>query len=66
MEIRKNARLNQTELAELMGLPTGKGKISEIENGKLPINEENIRLWVKKCSHKMSDFYILSNRNDPD
>jgi hypothetical protein len=40
-----------------MGLRTGKGKISEIEKGKLPLTEERIRLWINKCGKTMFDFY---------
>ncbi len=56
-KFRQEAHLTQGQLAKEMGYPKGKGKISEIEAGKLPITEENIRMWVLTCGKRMIDFY---------
>ncbi len=59
-KLREDTDLSQSELANLMGYPNGKGKISEIENGKLPIREEDIRCWVQSCKKTILAFYILA------
>ncbi len=64
MKLRLDAGLTVEGLAKAMGYPKGKGKISEIENGKLPIKEEKIRLWVNICGKRMFDFYWLANDYD--
>jgi transcriptional regulator with XRE-family HTH domain len=61
-KLREDANLTQPQLAKLMGLPSGKGKISEIENGSLPINEEKVRLWVHVCKKTMFDFYAAATQ----
>jgi transcriptional regulator with XRE-family HTH domain len=61
-KLRKDAHLSQTQLAKLMGYPSGKGKISEIESGSLPIREENVRLWVHVCKKTMFDFYATATQ----
>ncbi len=58
--LREDAGLTQPQLAILMGYPKGKGKISEIEAGKLPITEEKIRKWVEACNQTMPTFYVLA------
>ncbi len=64
-KLREDAGLTQPQLAKLMGLPSGKGKISEIESGSLPINEEKIRFWVHSCKKTMVDFYAAALQCEP-
>ena len=61
-KLRNDAGFTQAALAKQMGYPKGKGKISEIESGKLPIAEEKIRLWVSSCGKTMFDFYVELTR----
>ncbi len=63
-KLREDAGLTQPQLANLMGYPTGKGKISEIESGKLSIKEETLRLWVVSCGKTMFCFYDAAARED--
>ncbi len=61
-KLREDAGLTQPQLAILMGYPNGKGKISEIETGSLPITEEKIRLWIHICRKTMFDFYATATQ----
>lgn len=62
-KLREDAHLNQTDIAEAIGYKgDAKGNVSEIEQGKLPIDEQKVRLWVIKCGKTMFEFYVLATR----
>ena len=62
---RLEAGLNQTEIAEAIGYRgDSKGNISEIEKGKLLIDETKVRTWVSKCNKTMQEFYLLATELD--
>ncbi len=63
--LREESNLTQAQLAKLLGYPKGKGKISEIESGSLPIKEENVRRWVAACQKTMIDFYSAAMKCEP-
>ena len=70
-QFRKDAHLTGAEFADALGYKAQgkgepKGMISEIEQGKLPINEDKIRVWVKHCGKNMFDFYKAVGEHEVD
>lgn len=64
-KFRKEGHLNQTEIGEAIGYKgDAKGNVSEIEQGKLPIDEEKVRLWIEKCGRNIFEFYVLAAHHD--